>query len=184
MARTAIPFIRLGICIVVGAQPASAGEPVELGGKKAITVLAAVNAESEFASAALVGSADFSYITKSARFELGGGIRAMGLIAGPGTLAGYFPYVGARVNSNLFGAEANMLLYTGLAVGVGVFTIDVDDDDASRTAVRGGPRIGFEYYLTPRFALRADNLLTIGTGAEDSDISASNTTSFGARFLF
>ena len=162
---------------------AEAGEAIELGGKKAVTVLAAIAAESEFASTALVGSADFAYITESARFEIGGGIRAIGLLAGPALLTGYFPYVGARVNSNLFGAEENMLVYAGIVGGIGIFKVDADDDDDSKTAFRAGPRIGFEYYLTPRVALRLDNLLTVGTGAEDK-ISVGNTTSFGARFLF
>ncbi len=172
------------VLIALSAQQAGAGEPIELGGKKAVTVLAAINAESEFASATLVGSADFAHITLSSRFEVGGGIRAVGLFAGPARLAAYFPYVAGRVNTNLFGAEENMLLYAGINVGVAIFTIDVDDDDASKTAFAGGPRIGFEYYFTPRFALRLDNLLTFGEGAEDSSIAVSNTTSFGARMLF
>ena len=174
--------IVLSACLLLVPQ-ANAGEPIELGGKKAVTVLAAVTAESEFASATLVGSADVAYITKSARFEISGGIRAVGLLAGPGRFAAYFPYVGARVNSNLFGPEENMIVYFGANAGVGIFTVDVDDDDESEVAFRAGPNFGIEYYLTPRFALRLDNAVSIGTGAEDS-VSASNTTSFGARFLF
>lgn len=178
------------ICIVVVASlglagaDALAGEPIELGGKKAVTLLAAINAESEFASATLVGSADFAYITQSARFEVGGGIRAVGLLAGPATFAGYFPYLSVRVNTDLFGAEENMLLYLGVNAGLGIFSIDIEEDDASKTTFRAGPRIGFEYYLTPRFALRIDNLLTAGPGVDDSTVSVSNTTSVGARFLF
>lgn len=184
MNRISRSIVAAFMLLAVFAPHASAGEPVELGGKKAFTLLAAVNAESEFASATLVGSLDFSYITESARYEVGGGIRAVGLLAGPATLAAYFPYVTGRVNTNLFGSEENMLIYAGINLGLGIFTIDVDDDDASKTSFAGGPRIGFEYYVTPRFAFRFDNTLTLSEGAEDSSIAVSNTTSLGARVLF
>lgn len=179
------PTVMLSLALLATtAVQAHAGEPIELGGKKSFTLLAAVNAESEFASALLVGSADISYITQSARWEWGGGIRAVGLLAGPAQLAAYFPYLSGRVNTNLFGSEENMLVYGGLNVGLGIFTIDADEDDASKTGFAGGPKLGFEYYLSPRFALRLDNTLTFSEGAEDSSIAVSNTTSIGARFLF
>ncbi len=162
---------------------AQAGEAIELGGKKSVSMLAAVNAESQFASAILVGSLDFSYITLSARYEAGLGVRAVGLLAGPAVLAAYFPYVTGRINSNLFGAEENMLLYIGGNLGVSIFTIDVDEDDERAYAFAGGPRFGYEYYVNPHIAIRVDNTVTIGKGIEDS-IAVSNTFSIGARLLF
>jgi len=183
-ARPIPAFLSLAsLALLAAAPPARAGEPIELGGRKAVSVLAAVNAESQFASATLVGSADFAYVTRSARFELGGGIRAVGLLAGPAVLAAYFPYLTGRVNTNLFGPEQNMLFYGGINVGAGIFTIDADEDDESSINFAAGPRFGFEYYFSPRVALRIDNTITVGQGIED-EIAISNTLSLGARVLF
>ena len=117
------------------AQNAHAGEPIELGGKKSFSFLGSVTAESQFASTILVGTADFSYITLSGRYEAGAGIRAIGLIAGPALLSGYSPYISGRINSKLFGPEENMLVYAGVNLGLTIFSIDIDDDDALNDCV-------------------------------------------------
>jgi len=105
------------------------------------------------------------------------------LIAGPAVLAAYLPYVTVRLNSDLFGAEENMLIYTGINLGVTIFTIDVDNDDETNYGFGGGLRLGYEYYFTPTVAIRIDNTLTISDGFEDT-VAVSNTFSIGTRFLF
>jgi hypothetical protein len=107
--RASVAKVAVSFLIVLLAQQAQAQGRVELGGKKSFSFLAAINAESQFASAVLVASADFSFISASGRYEAGGGIKAVGLLAGPATLAAYLPYVTVRRNSNLFGAQENML---------------------------------------------------------------------------
>lgn len=167
---------------IAAASPSEAGEPIELGGRVGFSVLASVTAESQFASALLVVGTDVTYITPRARFELGGGLRVIGLLAGPALLAGYAPYATARINTNLFGAEKNMLFYGGINVGAVIFTVDAGDEDESAVGFAGGPRFGFEYYLSPRLALRADNTVTVSDGIDT--IAVSNTFSIGARILF
>jgi hypothetical protein len=98
----------------------------------------------------------------------------VGSFGGGGTTLIILPNAQYRINSNLLGPEENIVLYLGGSAGVAVFTGAI-----SKTVGSFGPRVGLEYYISPRVALQLEDSFQF-----DTDSGKANAVTVGVKILF
>ncbi len=187
MARTAMRRCGYAICmaglILLAHVSAGNAEPISIGGKKAVAMAASIgsNRDSTDISIYMAGS----WIAPNGIFEGGFGLLVAGAGIGKDTwLLINMPSVTARVNTPLLGPEENMLFYLGGDVGVTLLIAHAAGATNSTTNVSGGPKIGFEYYMSPRTALQIQDSVTLQEGTAGNSIDWTNRVSVGFRVLF
>ena len=161
------------------ASSASAEGAVELGGRTSISAVGSVltsfpdDSDVDNSTTVLVAGT-VNYTTESARWEVGAGVAVIGQFAEE-NVAAYVPSLQARVNSNLFGAEENILLYVGAVAGV----LIIDSDDFSDVFGNFGPKAGIEYYFSPNVAGQVEDQFLFST-----DGGMANSVTIGFKVLF
>ena len=132
MIRGTILFTTVLMAATLGlASSAQAAGDVEIGGKMSLTAVAAVattNPDEGDDSTTLLLGGTGAYTTANGRFELGAGLQIIGLFA-DSDFAIYSPRIEGRVNSNLLGAEENILVYGGAVAGAAFLRSDFLDDE-------------------------------------------------------
>jgi len=198
---------------VLGAEPSLAGEPIQMGGRSAITFngslttttrdvettefengpfgpVTTTSTDTETQTDWTVG-VTYGFITPGALFEFGASMffLASGL-GGDNELVSFTPAATARINTPAFGPTRNMLFYAGGNVGATYFAIEVptgsggtEIEDSLLLSV--GPKGGFEAFVTPRVAIQIEDAFTFNLGS-DADLFGKyvNRISIGAKILF
>ena len=139
---------------------ASFGEPLDLGGKTAVTIFGSViSTDDPFGdvSTILSGGIDGAWIMPSGRFEFGAGVVASGVLSDAVDIFFLAPSVSARVNTDPLGPDENVVLYAGGFMGFTSIFLDSD----SETVFNIGPRVGVEFYVTPTVAVQLQEEFTI-----------------------
>ncbi len=173
--------VALVVVVVIAAlcmaSAASAEGQVEIGGKDSITGVGSVistNPDVGEETTTLILGGSFNRTTESGRFEFGAGFTVAGLFADSDT-AVFIPSLQGRINSNLLGAEENILVYAGVLAGVAI----IDGDDFSDEVGTFGPKLGVEYYFSPKVAAQIEDTLLF-----DTEDGVTNSITLGIKFLF
>lgn len=160
---------------------ALAQNAVEIGGKTSITGLASLTTldpdDGKNQSTLLLGGVG-AYTTENARWEFGGGLTIAGIF-GEVDLALYSLTGQARINSNAFGPEENMLVYGGAIVGLGIVRGDSGPISLDDEVGLFGPKIGFEAYVSPRTAIQIQDAVLF-----DTEKGITNQFTIGVKVLF
>ena len=177
-AVTTFLIISLACTALLGASAATAQNAVDIGGKSSVTGLLSVttvdpDVGNEQTTVLFGGLA--AYTTEDARWEFGGGLTIAGLI-GDIDLALYNLTVQGRINSNAFGPEENFLVYLGAIAGVGIIRGDNNIDDEVGVF---GPKLGAEFYVSPRTAVQIQDAVLF-----DTEDGISNQLTIGVKVLF
>ena len=165
--------------LVLAVSTANAQGASEIGGKVALTVLGSVTTidpdDGEDVTALILGGTG-SYTSESGRFEFAGGLTIVGAFSDIGDAAIYSLTGQARVNTDPLGPEENLLLYAGGIAGLGILRGDGNIDSEEGVF---GPKVGMEFYLTPRTAIQVQEALLFDTAG-----GLSNQLTLGFKFLF
>lgn len=173
-----ITLLTAGFLTLAGAPTAGAQGATEIGGKVSVTgtfSVATTKPDGFDDSTALIVGVLGAYTTESGRFEVGGGLNILGLFSDLADAAFYNLTGEARINSNPLGPEENVLLYAGGVVGLGIVRTDFGDDEVGVF----GPKVGAEFYITPRMAIQIEDVF-LG----DTEDGISNNLTIGFKLLF
>ena len=177
MSRSsALIAIVMAVALCVATSAGAQGK-VELGGKTSVTAVGSIissNPDVGEDTTAVVLAGTLNYTTLSARFEVGAGLAIIGLFADD-DVAIYVPTVQGRINSDLLGAEENILLYAGGTAGL----LIIDSDAFSDTYGTFGPKAGVEYYFSPNIAAQIEDQFLV-----DTEGGITNNITLGIKLLF
>ncbi|MFK7897779.1 MAG: hypothetical protein AB8G23_18230 [Myxococcota bacterium] len=170
-----VALVTLGVVFFAGL--AEAQNAVNIGGRKSVTGLFSVVSsnpdEGDSLDTLLLGG-NVAYTTLDARWELAASLTIAGFFSDDFEAAFYVPSIEARINSDPLGAEENIIVYAGAVAGAGIVRSDDFDDDLGVF----GPKIGAEFYFSPRTAVQIQDRLLV-----DTESGVSNTFSVGFKLL-
>ena len=171
----------LGSIAMIGlfGTQAQAGGTVELGGRTAVTANFSVitnNPDRGLDTTSLLIAGTLTRNTADARFEYGLGLGVISLFSDIGDASFVSPTAQVRVNTDLLGAEENILAYAGFVAGLTFVDIDGLGDDVMGAF---GPKFGAEYYFSSSVALQLEDMILF-----DTESGVTNSLTLGIKVLF
>ncbi|MFT5154161.1 MAG: hypothetical protein ACI841_004168 [Planctomycetota bacterium] len=180
-------LLLLALCLSMGsATTATAGGTIEIGGKTAVTGNLSITTSKpdvfDVTTTIVYLGTSLTRTSADARWEYGVGL-TVGILnfdsdepgGENGTIATYTPTAQVRINSDLMGPEENFLVYVGAVGGVTIIDFEFYKDEIGAF----GPKLGAEYYFSPRVAVQAENVFLV-----DTEKGINNNFGVGVKFLF
>ncbi len=172
-----VALVTMGLVFFAGL--AEAQNALNIGGRKSATgifSLVSSNPDGGDSLDQLLLGGNVAYTTVDARWEVAASLTIAGFFGDDFDVAVYVPSVEARINSNALGAEENIIVYAGGVAGAGIVRSDDLGDDELGVF---GPKVGAEFYFSPRTAIQIQDRFLV-----DTDGGTTNTLSIGFKLLF
>ncbi len=180
--RLAWIYGALAAVFVLGASFASA-DPIDYGGRTAIAAnfsLNTINPDGPVDDINVIFlTTTVTRTTESGRFEFGGGLTVAGVVNDDIESTNTTLSALARINTDPWGPEENVIFYAGFLAGVTFIQFDAGGIDGDDEVGAFGPKFGAEYYITPNIAIQIEDTFIV-----DTDENITNTLALGAKYLF
>lgn len=174
----------VAIAMLLAAGQATAQTAVDIGGKTSVSGLFSVTTvdpdEGDEVTALLLGGLG-AYTTEDGRFEFGGGLTVIAALADFADFTVYSLSGQARINTDALGPEENVILYAGAIAGLGILDGDGNSaaEDLDDEVGQFGPKIGAEFYISPKTAIQVQEALLF-----DTEGGITNQFTIGFKVLF